>query len=341
MRQFRRRIHRYVVIGVSPCYAEDAAGAGGGAAVARHLLERADVRALAYVPGTGQTGLVGSLGLHGNGGRCAHSQDAAGIAVREAPSGIAATCVNLQVFQLGSVVAASTLGRNLANVVARGLSIAEGNGHADANRGIAQLAVTAGIVLGQKGQVGGRFFYGFGRYIPVFVSCRYGFLYRLIGLISHVDGGFRIGDSLGLVGASVRQGHADGPGIGVGHFLARRLVRVAHDGLGHHIVRVKGIAVVYRHLGFQVVVLAPGDGVALVDCYARQAHRDTAGFRVDFRSVDGLHGDEVRREGITAVVNPDSGVAIVPAFGHVHRPDLSACAHAASLGLYPAGAFNL
>ena len=52
LRKLRRRVHRDVVVGVGPGYAEDAARAGGGAAVARHLLQCADVRALCNAPRT-------------------------------------------------------------------------------------------------------------------------------------------------------------------------------------------------------------------------------------------------------------------------------------------------
>ena len=341
LRKLRLGVHGDIVVGVGPGHAENAAGTGGGTALARHFLQGADVRAFRHIPGTFQGRGVGRLGFQGNGSRRAHGQDAAGIAVSEAPGGVAATGVDLQVFQQGCVAAVAALGGDGALVVAFRLGVAERNGKADAHRSIAQLAVAAGIVLGQKGQVCGAPRYRLGLFLTVFVGVLDFFLHGLIGLLAHVDGGFRIGDSLGLVGSAVRQGYADGPGIGIGHLLARLRVRVAYDGPGHHIGRVKGIAVVHRYLGFQTVFLAPGQGLAMIDGYARQAHRDGAGFRVDLRSVDRLHGDGFRRKDVAAVIDPDGGVAVGPALGHVHGIDARARAHAFGLGLYPTGTLGL
>ena len=205
--------------------------------------------------------------------------------------------------------------------------------------------MAAGVVFGQKGKVGIRSVNNCICYFFLFSFCillhrRDRFL-SLVGLFSHVDDSFRIGNGLGLVGSSVRQGYADGPGISVGHFLARLLVRVAHYGLRQHVVRVKDVAIVYSYVGNQMVVLAAGQGLAMIDGYARQAHRDGASFCVDLRGIDGLHGDGVRRKGIAAVVDPDGGIAVGSAFGHVHGINARTCAHTFGLRLYTAAALGL
>ena len=338
LRQLRGGIHGDIVVGIGPGSAEEPARAGCGAAPARHFLQGADISAVRHIPGPGQGGRIGGVAFHSNSSRRANGNQAAGIAVRKAPGLIAAPGVDLQVFQQGRVVAAAAaFGGNGAGVVARSLGVAKGDGHTHAHRNIVQYAVAAGIVLGHKSQVGGSFCDRLGLFLTVFVGVCDFFFYGLVGLPAHVDRSVRIGNGLGLIGSPVLQRDTGGTGFGVGHIL----VRVAYNGLSQHIVRRKGIAVVHCHPGNQVVVIAAGGAVGVVDGYAQCAKGDGLHFRMGPGGVGRLQGHSVCRKGISVFIDADRSVAIVPGLGHVHRHGHDAAAYAHQVGHQLAAAFGL
>ena len=159
----------------------------------------ADIRISRYIPCAGQGSCIGRFGFHRNSSRCAESRNAAGITVCKPFGCIASGSCKLQISQFCSRAVRTAFGRNYTVVVTFRPGIPGPDRRNKAYRSITQNRLSAGIVLGNEGEVrigsGNRYFL----FLTLFVF-RLFRLFRLIAYVSHVHFGSSFGDGLGLIG---------------------------------------------------------------------------------------------------------------------------------------------
>ena len=334
-----------MVVGIGPGYADCAACAGLGASLGGNLLAGSDIRAAGHIPGPGQGRGIRRFGVHGNSRRCAYRQEPAGIPVSKALGRVGAACVNFQVLELYSLVAAAAFGLYRALIVAFRFRVAEANGGKQAYARIADDGPAAGIVLGNEGQIGScrGFLFSLGSTVGI---CLLHFLFRcLVGFRAHIDAGRSLGDGLGLVGRHPgSDSHTGTVGLGMGHVRPF----FADDRLGQYCVANQLVTVRYVYLSCGI-----GLCIALHNGNADQGHACAAGFRLHHRRIDGFYPDGVRSKGVGRGFGFLAGICIfcgsaagfyrngrgafIIGFGRVHHYSAPAYAYAGGLGRYPAG----